>query len=1130
VALAVLFLGLSSGAAMAAAGGLYLVDGNPSCADLYEATVVSGPGTSLSDLGPLFGFKYDANPTGDVSSTLTNNPPWVLTGTSPDDPNNSVSIFNVLLNGDDEGYQFDWSATLGMDAVIVKAQGANAYVYTPEAFGGTGLIAPGGSGVSHVEFCYDYELEVDKDAAGSFDRTITWELEKSVTPEEHSGFIGDSFNSTWTVVATKSVVEDNYSISGSIYIGNPAPIPVDFSVEDLIDDSIIATVTCPADQVPANGSIECTYLADETDGIDGTQTSNEAFVTSLTEGVVGGDATAAIAFTANVTGDESVTVDDDRDTEGQFPATASDTTTYDYTETFTCSTNQGDYTSGVDSDNYPNTATATGGSTDLSADADVDVTCYIWDVSKTSDGSYNNYYAWDITKSVNPASQSGSAGDTLSWTWSITWYSYFVREDDHSVSGVITVNNPGPAELTVDVTDELTGGFAATVTCNDGDGGTSLTIPATGSGTCDYSAAPGSQLAQNTATATRNGVSVSDTVNVNWVQGTDVGLDATISDSNNVDIPADSDQPYTYTGSEICSSNGGDYTDGSYSGDATNTATITWTGGSDSSKADTSYTCTLQPLVPTKDAAGTYDRTVTWDLDKYVNAVDTELAEYTGVAGDQFNPDWLLYVDKTEVSDNYVVTGNISIYNPAGIPQTFSVNDVLNDGTVASVTCLSYEVPARGTVYCTYTASSTYTGLPAGAPNTNTATVSAPGNADQTAVATPINYTETLNGIDSGTLTDDRFSAFSETVNADANFTLPETFECSTDRADYDETGTYSITATNTATLNDEINLSDTADVTVDCEASFVDIYKTTNGQPADPTKDIAFALYSYDEFDEPVEEEIVSTLNNGANLEFQTALVPDDSYTICEYPVPAGYTFEITVNGGNVLTYAGPPGEDNPTGEIQCFDFTAPYPDEQVTLTFEVDNSYPGGAPRTPGYWKNWNTCSGGNQAETAEKLGGVGEGVFLLDDLLSQTIGDLIISICGNGILILDSRDICDVDRKDDPVNRSNDAAYTLAKALLAARLNQDAGACPGDGVKFDLSDYGLGNELTFEQVLSAADDVLSDELVLFDGCGSYLAPGDLKGKNNPLKDLANLALALYEIIDDYNNGEICTGDESH
>jgi hypothetical protein len=306
----------------------------------------------------------------------------------------------------------------------------------------------------------------------------------------------------------------------------------------------------------------------------------------------------------------------------------------------------------------------------------------------------------------------------------------------------------------------------------------------------------------------------------------------------------------------------------------------------------------------------------------------------------------------------------------------------------------------------------------------------------------------------------------------------------------------------------------DDATTTYTCDASFVDIYKTTNGQPADPTQDIAFALYSG-----TTELEVVSTLNNGANLQFQTALVPGDSYAICESPVPAGYTFEISVDGGVVLTYAGPPGESNPTGEIQCFDFTADPAGN--TLTFNVENRFPGGAPRTPGYWKNWNTCSGGNQAETAAKLGGVDEGVFLLDDLLPQTIGDFEITTCEDGVSILSAQDL-------GGKGRANDAAYTLARALLAAQLNLDAGACPASGVTFDLSDYGLGDALTFQQVLNAADGVLST--VGFDGTGSYLAPKDLKGKNNTLKDLAAQALALYEIIDDYNNSLICTGDPSH
>jgi hypothetical protein len=245
---------------------------------------------------------------------------------------------------------------------------------------------------------------------------------------------------------------------------------------------------------------------------------------------------------------------------------------------------------------------------------------------------------------------------------------------------------------------------------------------------------------------------------------------------------------------------------------------------------------------------------------------------------------------------------------------------------------------------------------------------------------------------------------------------------------------------------------------------------------------------------------------------------------------VPAAYTFEISVNGDNVLTYAGPPGETNPTGEIQCFDFTAPHPDTQVTLTFNVENRFPGGAPRTPGYWKNWNRCSGGNQAATADKLNGGldpsdpdSAGVFLLDDLLPQTIGSFTIETCEVGVLILDSRTV------DKEKNMSNDAAYTLAKALLAARLNQDAGACPVSSEQWveyeeEYVVYGDYDDFdSFEEVLTAADDLLIDEE--FDGTGGYLGPKD---KNK--KDVAAYALWLYEIIDDYNNSNICTGDPSH
>jgi len=178
--------------------------------------------------------------------------------------------------------------------------------------------------------------------------------------------------------------------------------------------------------------------------------------------------------------------------------------------------------------------------------------------------------------------------------------------------------------------------------------------------------------------------------------------------------------------------------------------------------------CTLPPLVPTKDAAGTYDRTVEWTLIKTVTP-----ANHSGFAGESFLSAWEVIADKTETLDNYQVTGTITITNPAQIAQTFTVGDVLDDGTAADVTCSTETLEPGESVVCTYTA------LPADASATlNTATVSAPGNAVVEATAT-VSFNENLIGYDSGTLSDERFG-FSETISADITETFPETFTCST--------------------------------------------------------------------------------------------------------------------------------------------------------------------------------------------------------------------------------------------------------------------------------------------------------------------------------------------------------------
>ena len=894
---------------------------------------------------------------------------------------------------------------------------------------------------------------------------------------------------------------------------------------DELGDGTTASVTCPSYTVPAGSSIECSYTASPDDA---SATLNTATVTSLTAGVGGDTATADVGWTATVY-NGSAEVDDDQ--ESDFPTTVNAGAgpwQWSETQDHTCSTSPDDYgEDGSYSATLDNYAMVTGsdGQTD-NAEAHTTYTCYIWDVSKTADGSYNDQYDWDITKTVDPESQSGFAGDTLEWEWTISWNSFFVGEINHAVSGVITVDNPADIELTVDMADELSGGFAATVTCNDGDGGTDLTIAANSSGICNYSAAPDSRLAQNTATATRKGFSVSDTINVNWVQGPDVGLDATISDSNNVDIPVDSAQPYQYTESVDCSTDTSLYVDEgvSYSGSADNEATITWTGGSDSSTADTDYTCYIPEI--SKTAEGTYDETHTWDIEKEVTPTSQ-----TGYPGDDLSWEWKITLSETSAYSNFRVKGVITLVNPNPEDELeVTLTDTLNGNPLSTIglypnaatNCnLSagavWTLPAGATGTCNYISTVTWDTL-ADAPTQNDVRAHLYfGDPDRhTAVkyvASPIEWTaNVING--TADVDDDQESDFPTTVNAGEGpweWTETQSHTCSTVRSDYGEDGSYSDTRYNTATVSGSDGGYDesSAQTTYTCETSYVDVLKLTNGV-LNPDMNWSFQLRQ-----DGATLESLST--PPTLLEFQTTLVPGDEYTMCETGIPPSWTLQwaLDSNGNGVIdegetlpfvggeadltgdgllqVYDPDPlyGQEGAVNDTRCVNFLADT-DAGDTVSFIVDNQRPGGEPRTPGYWKNWNTCSGGNQPQTAANNGGPSEGWFLLDDLIPTSVGDLVIDSCDEGVSILDQRDLGS-DRK-----RASDAAYTLAMHLLAAKLNLAAGAetCPA-----------------VVDAVADGDALLSS--IGFDGSGQFLRPRDTEYQN---------ALDLAGTLDAYNNGELC------
>jgi Zn-finger protein len=107
-------------AAQAASVSPTTTTGNPGCADL-------NPGWSE--------FKIDRVPT---NGTYTN------------------GAFSVVISNVQNQKTFDWAASQGVDAVLVKAS-TDSYIYNydPEASGDTGMDSPGKWAISHVSFCYD---------------------------------------------------------------------------------------------------------------------------------------------------------------------------------------------------------------------------------------------------------------------------------------------------------------------------------------------------------------------------------------------------------------------------------------------------------------------------------------------------------------------------------------------------------------------------------------------------------------------------------------------------------------------------------------------------------------------------------------------------------------------------------------------------------------------------------------------------------------------------------------------------------------------------------------------------------------------------------------------------------------
>jgi hypothetical protein len=491
-----------------------------------------------------------------------------------------------------------------------------------------------------------------------------------------------------------------------------------------------------------------------------------------------------------------------------------------------------------------------------------------------------------------------------------------------------------------------------------------------------------------------------------------------------------------------------------------------------------------------KTANTSLKRTHTWTIDKSADK-DKETLPVGGTSPVKYS----VKVDETSKDSDWKVDGTIKVTAPVDATVT-SVTDTVSQGIAATVKDCSKTLPAAlsagESLTCTYSAN-----LPDATTRTNTATATSgtDGVEDGTGTA-EVNFANAT-----VTETDEQIDVKDSLQGNLGTTTADKTFYYTRNVGPYEQCGNYEVPNTASFTTNDTGAKGEDSwnvDVTVLCK---VTVKKTTDGV-VNPNTMINFTLTG-----PGLPSGGISRNTSGdadGVLDFGYSLVPGETYTVCENPVPAGFTSFWKLDGVIVSPYN--PGDSKVPKEdigVRCYDFTA---SAGKTPAFEIDNSHPGGDPRTIGYWKNWNTCTGGNQATTAAKNGGAAAGVFLLNDLLPQTIGDLILpksaTGCQQAVKILSKQNLSGQ-------NKASDAAYELASQLLAAKVNKAAGAETCSSV-----DTAIMNG----QALLANGPTDTPKGVNFNGTGSYLP------SNTTLTTLRTQALTLAATLDKYNNGDLC------
>ncbi|HKY74471.1 MAG TPA: hypothetical protein VJ246_04125 [Patescibacteria group bacterium] len=274
---------------------------------------------------------------------------------------------DVTVTGDSVSFVSD----VGLDAVFVKGgPGGNLYTYDEETEAGN-LHAPLNLknknnkyyGLSHINFCYDAEVQIGKTANTSYTRTFDWNIDKTVSESALNVLTGQSSDVAYLVSVTKTGFHDSdWNVEGTITISNPTLMAATLtSVSDILSDPLNVDVICDVEfpfVLGRNQSLTCTYTSPLNSGDDRVNTANVN-----TSGKVGGNTISVPVVFGEPSALIHNTVAVEDTMTGPLGVVAGDTN-FSYLHTFVCD---------ADAGNHENTATIV--QTGQSASASVVVTC-----------------------------------------------------------------------------------------------------------------------------------------------------------------------------------------------------------------------------------------------------------------------------------------------------------------------------------------------------------------------------------------------------------------------------------------------------------------------------------------------------------------------------------------------------------------------------------------------------------------------------------------------------------------------------------------------------------------------------------------------------------------------------------